>query len=119
MPTCKWSLLCTGAAEPDKGSVHAGDNAQLAVTFGDAGKISVVHGGEGKTITIEGAVTLKKIGDGDIRFLGDAAFDMSGVASLSGKLVFDLSKDSSFEVSGQANHLTGEMRAGALLTIRF
>jgi hypothetical protein len=119
MPSCNWSLLCAGAPAPDEGSVHAEDDAQLVVTFDNAGKLTVTHDDDGKTITIEGAVTLKKVGDRDIRFVGGVDIDTSGSTSLSGKLVFDLTKSASFELKGQANSQTGEMQAGGMLTITF
>lgn len=64
-------------------------------------------------------MTLKKIGDGNIRFVGGAGIDTSGATGLSGKLVFAVSKNVSFDVKGQANPQTGEMRVGGTLTITF
>jgi hypothetical protein len=119
MPTCNWSLLCPGATTPDEGALHAEKDAQLAVTFESAGKVTVGEGDDGKTLAVEGDLTLKKIGDRDVRFVGAAGFDISGVTSLSGKLVFDLSKNVSVEVNGQMNPQTGDMRAGGMLTIVF
>jgi hypothetical protein len=119
MPTCNWSLLCPGAAKPDQGSVDVEHDAQLVVTFENAGKVTVAHDDDGKTITIEGDITLKRTGEGDIRFVGGAGIDTSGVTSLSGKLVFDLTKNASFEVNGEANPQSRDMEIGAMLTIRF
>lgn len=119
MPTCNWSLLCAGAAKPDEGSVHADEDAQLLITFDNGATLAVAHDDDGKTITIEGDMTLKKIGDGNIRFVGGAAIDTSGVTGVSGKFVFGVSKNVSFDVKGQANPQTGEMQAGGTLTITF
>ena len=119
MPNCNWSLLCPGAAEPEEGSVHADDNAQFVITFDDGGRLIVAHNDDGKMVTIEGDVRLRKIGDGDIRFVGGAGIDPSGVTGLSGKLVFDFSKNVSFDVQGQVDPQSGEMQAGGTLTVRF
>ena len=119
MPTCNWSLLCPGAAKPEEGSVHADNDAQLVITFDDGGKLTIAHDDDGKTITIEGDVTLKKIGDGDIRFVGGTGIDTSGITGVSGKLVFDIARSVSFDVNGQLNPQTGEMQAGGTLTITF
>ncbi len=120
MSACKWSLLCRGDEEPTQGSVDADDGARLVIGFDRGGRIAVDPGDDGTSVTVEGEMTLSQQGERDVRFAGGSDINpSSGITGVSGRLVFDLSKDAAVEVSGDVNPRTGEVQAGGKLTITF
>jgi hypothetical protein len=83
MPTtCNWSLLCADTEESHEGTLSAGDKAQLVIGFENGGRLTI--DGEGNAVTVEGALTLKKIGHGDIEFAGSTEIGTTGIGAITG-----------------------------------
>jgi hypothetical protein len=97
--------------------MSADDDAELQIAFNHGGKLTL--GATGNAISVEGGVTLKKVGPGDIRMAGSANIDLSGLSQVAGKLTFNLSRTLALDFQGQVDTQTGEVQAGGALTLRF
>jgi hypothetical protein len=116
--TCSWSWSSRdGDDSQDAGTIRADDDARLQIDFNHGGKLTL--GAAGHAITVEGGVTLKKVGPGQIRFDGSADIDLSGTSQIAGKLTFKLSRTLALDLQGQVNPQTGEVQPGGSLTLRF
>jgi len=117
MPTCNWSLVCTGAAE-ESGGVEGEAGDELVITLERGSTIKVGH--DERTVTVEGDFLLKKVGGRNLRFVGETGFDpSSGATGLSGKLALDLSQRTTFSIEGAYDRSSGEVTGVAALRIRF
>jgi hypothetical protein len=117
MPTCNWSLVCTGAPEAN-GEAHGDEGDELIITLERGSTIAVAH--DEQTITIEGDFLLTKVGGKNLHLVSATGFDPSaGATGLSGKLALDLSERATFSIEGAYHRDSGEVTGMAALRVRF
>jgi hypothetical protein len=102
-----------------RGGLTGDPDAELVITLEEPGKVLVARDRQGQTLRIEGVMTVKKGGLGEVRFVGDVDLDTSGVTPIRGTLVFDLAKSVSIKVRGQVHPRTHKARAGTKVALVF